>query len=957
MAKKSKGNSPKEKSPKKKRLTWILILSITLAVALAVGIVFICINCANKNKDDETVSTDEFKLIFNTYEMSLYDTQELKVINFDDVEWNSSDEKIVSVTESGMITANAYGQAIITAKSGELSDTCTVTVLDEGIVPLVKLNTETDKISLLKDMTYKISPSLSFNNKEYSDFTCKYESHNPSVAKVDENGVITACSYGETNISIVFQWRDFESKYLEKSLTVAVTHDISMEFSFADNTKSASIYSVNETVNGQQYINTASMQWRITLDGVDVTSTASAVIKSSNTSVIEVLGDGVTLQAVNRGTAYVYLVYTYDGEEYYSLPLSISVLGRELKSQMIYNVTENQSFTVNDIQGNVTSCGMEQEELTYSQQSNTVTITPSESVEKGEHIVTVETTKYSYVIDVVFATHVISNAEQFETFTAAYSGGVTSNGTSAWYAVLSNDIDFKGKDLILKTTSDWFGGTFNGLGHSMKNITIVGHNVGGVFANAGLFGRIYEEGVIENFSLIGIDQHTHVTYILTEYNVGKVRNVYVKGESSIYNGNVMRLSCGSIGWGSVENSIFEIEYAEADKGIPIVDSEQGSDPNASFVMNLFMVGNAKSYAGWETNKQVYSTANDLLTAEKDNIIAKNGFSKYWENDQSGLWFNNLLIVDNANLVTERKELEYVSENKQFNLETISGGNVIRVLVNNVKVSDVSNNCFDVDIDDYTHGKTNEITVYTEEKKIIQPFVVATYAISTAQELKELFADVDEENNNSANWYVILTSNIDMQGEVLYNSANRSFAGVLNGLGHAISNLKFGCPTSDLNKGLFGGVSSTAVIENVAFINLQQANGYATNAFSNNFVGKLNNVYIDVKYTNLAYGVINFNYQRGEAHNVIINVQEGSQTGKAAFAQCVDPQWTTNVIENSYVIGNVNFSSLSSEQESRTAYTDVATMLTANKTTIEENFNEYWSFDNSGNLYFGTAKIG
>ena len=49
------------------------------------------------------------------------------------VEWESDDTAIATVDSSGLVTAVAAGSATITATSGPLSDTCTVTVL--GVDP------------------------------------------------------------------------------------------------------------------------------------------------------------------------------------------------------------------------------------------------------------------------------------------------------------------------------------------------------------------------------------------------------------------------------------------------------------------------------------------------------------------------------------------------------------------------------------------------------------------------------------------------------------------------------------------------------------------------------------------------------------------------------------------------------------------------------------------------------
>ena len=46
----------------------------------------------------------------------------------DEVIWSSSDEKIAKVDKTGNIEAISAGEAVITAKAGEKTETCNVTV-------------------------------------------------------------------------------------------------------------------------------------------------------------------------------------------------------------------------------------------------------------------------------------------------------------------------------------------------------------------------------------------------------------------------------------------------------------------------------------------------------------------------------------------------------------------------------------------------------------------------------------------------------------------------------------------------------------------------------------------------------------------------------------------------------------------------------------------------------------
>lgn len=112
--------------------------------------------------------------------------------------WASSDEKIATVTQDGMVNAISKGSAIITAKATDGSNitaSCRVNVIKlvDGIVlskTEITLN-EGESATLIAEVT----PDLA-NNK-----TITWASSDDAVASVDENGVITAHLQGTTVIT------------------------------------------------------------------------------------------------------------------------------------------------------------------------------------------------------------------------------------------------------------------------------------------------------------------------------------------------------------------------------------------------------------------------------------------------------------------------------------------------------------------------------------------------------------------------------------------------------------------------------------------------------------------------------------------------------------------------------------------------------------------------------------
>ena len=114
------------------------------------------------------------------------------------ISWSSSDERIVTVTENGVITGYENGTAIVTAKTldGAYTYSYTVTVF-----------TEPDSVSLSRGyFLFEIGESGKleiFSSPSYAGLgTLTYASGDSSIATIDENGTITAVGLGSTLVSI-----------------------------------------------------------------------------------------------------------------------------------------------------------------------------------------------------------------------------------------------------------------------------------------------------------------------------------------------------------------------------------------------------------------------------------------------------------------------------------------------------------------------------------------------------------------------------------------------------------------------------------------------------------------------------------------------------------------------------------------------------------------------------------
>lgn len=134
------------------------------------------------------------------------------------VTWSSSVPDVASVNESGVVTANKAGTAIITATTadGGFSDICIVTV----IIPVtgIRLNVTAHSIPIRStfELIAEVLPS------EASNKNLSWSSSHPSIVNVNSNGMVTALSAGTAIITVTTQEGDFTADSFITSKVVDV---------------------------------------------------------------------------------------------------------------------------------------------------------------------------------------------------------------------------------------------------------------------------------------------------------------------------------------------------------------------------------------------------------------------------------------------------------------------------------------------------------------------------------------------------------------------------------------------------------------------------------------------------------------------------------------------------------------------------------------------------------------
>ena len=111
----------------------------------------------------------------------------------EDVIWSSSESSVASVN-NGVVTAKSVGQATITAKYKDVSDTINVTVVGEDKIDFK------DKILNVENTNKEYTIDYDFYSYDYDASQIEWTSSNENVATI-ESGVLTIKSNGQTIIT------------------------------------------------------------------------------------------------------------------------------------------------------------------------------------------------------------------------------------------------------------------------------------------------------------------------------------------------------------------------------------------------------------------------------------------------------------------------------------------------------------------------------------------------------------------------------------------------------------------------------------------------------------------------------------------------------------------------------------------------------------------------------------
>ena len=574
----------------------LLVLCAVLSAAL--------VACGDKK--DPPAAGETLAFASGTYAAERYDRITLEAIVRDadgneisgrEITYSSSDPAVASV-EGNTLTALKAGSAELTARSGSLTATASLTVTEGQNVPRIVF--DIPELSLLEGTTFRLEPSIAFKGADYDDATFAYETADASVAAVAGDGTVTAAGYGQTVITVTATWRGTTGGAdLTEELPVRVNENASLKveaerfdlytYALPDEGIAASVPIEAVARENNEIVAGAEITWAFETPGI------AAVTGQAGEYVITGLSVGETRVRASYVTTNGNTITT----EYIPVSVAFPVLDKTSSLSLLVNLdTETPALSASDVFADGKTIARI-EDITETPSDIEITgggNLSGDDLTAGVRIWRIYNADYAYEAEVRVATAVIGSAAGLNDWlTKAHTVDPAGSAYYDGYFELSADIDYGGKTFAPSATA-WpsgnagFRGIFDGRGHTIYNI-VVNHWSGlfvGLSSAEGRIGTVRNIAFDVMFGAAAANQPS--PSIIGAFNNGCIENVLVTvrsaaGDAHILSGTMSTQAVRA----TLTDTVVWLDPSVSDTLSLVEDSAAGFNPNST-VENVCVVG-------------------------------------------------------------------------------------------------------------------------------------------------------------------------------------------------------------------------------------------------------------------------------------------------------------------------------------------------------------------------------
>ena len=645
---------------KKTGKRWVKVM---ILLALSVLLVLSAFACGGKKKvdppppggDDEP--KDEIVLSATELALDLYDDVVLTAqYGEETVTFSSSAPETVSVSENGTLVGLKVGNAVITARAGEKSAACAVTVAAGEYVPTVDTGVEGNALGVKRGEDYTLTPTVTFKGKTYTDAKFSYKADSSGNISVTENKVHGEKA-GKGVVTVQASWRNADG---EETMTAHIAVTVSIDAALTAEHETMELWRFDPDGSGLQTSGTLSAT--ALCDGKPYAADIAweqAFTDTDRQDAVEVNAATGEVTPKHAGTAHYRATAVIEGVTVTSLPVEITVRApvadRTAQTPIDMELYGNApQFSIEDIADaqtyldgltlqkiNRAGGGVSGTDIAFTQTEDAVAVTDIDTLKgvMGDQVWTLDFGDISFRVTVGIADKIIRTADDFLRMYGVnvrnmYAREEKTDGHTSWYGyfILGSDIDGNGAYITRIPSTDigtydqgtdrqGFRGTFDGRGHTVRNF-VVANSEGGE-KSGGLWGFVGLDGVIKNVAFVDISATAQSNYVMFAWTMGynsRLENVFISTTASF--------GSAVIQWGSNAQISNVVAY------IPNIPSFVGAKWNENTCRDVY-VFNAQG------TSVIGGVTAFAASSYKDNADFKAiNFAEKFDTSESGPWTNS-----------------------------------------------------------------------------------------------------------------------------------------------------------------------------------------------------------------------------------------------------------------------------------------------------------------------------